>query len=724
GAGTVWYATDWHMEDVSAAKAAQATADANAAATSALGARVALTETGLTSASHQITDLTNTLGEVGGENLFFNPSFDRPLASDPRLADGWNTNAFSVTATPSLVTSSLDTSGKAQRIELTSLTAGSAVDFGVRTIALRPKVSSAQVIGASIYARGSAGLTLQIYIQARDSADASLASYGPYSINLGTAWKRASLLSLPLPEGTTQTNTFFRIQRSPGSALTAGFVEMDRAQLEIGTVVSGWRDNGQVNAAMTSQVSSAVESLNSTVSQQGATLTSVTNRTTALENSVNSPSNGLATKASTSALETLSGRVTATEQGLTSQATSLTGLTASIKAANSAGGNVVPNATFDPAYSRMGFTAVATSGTSVPPGCPLKYAAQLTSRDHYPLLADVPFVAVKPGDVWRLSALVACGAGTAPFNLYVQIGTDPNTVSRTGTGGGRVTTTSTWTRTTWDYTVPAGVFFIRPFLQIEQTAGAGTVWYATDWHMEDVSAAKAAQATADATAAALSSTQATVTQQGDRLTAEGQRIDGLYASVGDANAAIQTEATARSDGDTALGRRVDTVQSNLGTTNASVQQISTAQTALNGKVNATWSVKLGLTSGGTYYAAGFGLGLENQGGTFQSSFVVLANRFAIMNPVGEGLIVPFAVQNGQVFINDALISNLAVQKAIVGNSINSSALANDGTPIMRVDFASGTIIMLNQAANAYTVFNRNGIDMVINGVRRIRMGEW
>ncbi|WP_286952862.1 DUF1983 domain-containing protein, partial [Pseudomonas sp. UBA7336] len=549
-------------------------------------------------------------------------------------------------------------------------------------------------------------------------------SYGPYSINLGTAWKRASLLSLPLPEGTTQTNTFFRIQRSPGSALTAGFVEMDRAQLEIGTVVSGWRDNGQVNAAMTSQVSSAVESLNSTVSQQGATLTSVTNRTTALENSVNSPSNGLATKASTSALETLSGRVTATEQGLTSQATSLTGLTASIKAANSAGGNVVPNATFDPAYSRMGFTAVATSGTSVPPGCPLKYAAQLTSRDHYPLLADVPFVAVKPGDVWRLSALVACGAGTAPFNLYVQIGTDPNTVSRTGTGGGRVTTTSTWTRTTWDYTVPAGVFFIRPFLQIEQTAGAGTVWYATDWHMEDVSAAKAAQATADATAAALSSTQATVTQQGDRLTAEGQRIDGLYASVGDANAAIQTEATARSDGDTALGRRVDTVQSNLGTTNASVQQISTAQTALNGKVNATWSVKLGLTSGGTYYAAGFGLGLENQGGTFQSSFVVLANRFAIMNPVGEGLIVPFAVQNGQVFINDALISNLAVQKAIVGNSINSSALANDGTPIMRVDFASGTIIMLNQAANAYTVFNRNGIDMVINGVRRIRMGEW
>jgi hypothetical protein len=65
-----------------------------------------------------------------------------------------------------------------------------------------------------------------------------------------------------------------------------------------------------------------------------------------------------------------------------------------------------------------------------------------------------------------------------------------------------------------------------------------------------------------------------------------------------------------------------------------------------------------------------------------------------------------------------------VQKAIVGNSINSSELANDGTPIMRMDFASGTMILLNKAATAYTVYNRRGIDMVINGVRRIRMGEW
>ncbi|MGO0684078.1 phage tail tip fiber protein [Pseudomonas fulva] len=216
----------------------------------------------------------------------------------------------------------------------------------------------------------------------------------------------------------------------------------------------------------------------------------------------------------------------------------------------------------------------------------------------------------------------------------------------------------------------------------------------------------------------------TVTQQGDKLTAEAQRIDGLYTSVGNANAAIQSEASTRASAVTAMGKRVDGVQSSLGSTNAAVQQISTAQTGLNNKVNASYSVRLQVVNGNQYVAAGFGVGVENDGGVLQSTFAVMADRFAVLNPSGNGFVSPFAIQNGQVFLNEAFISTATIQRAIVGNSINSSELANNGVPIMRMDFASGTIIMQNKAASAYTVFNRSGIDMVINGVRRIRMGEW
>ena len=381
----------------------------------------------------------------------------------------------------------------------------------------------------------------------------------------------------------------------------------------------------------------------------------------------------VAKKADATAVQALSNRVTANEQGLTSAAESVTNLSASIKAANSAGGNIIPNATFDPAFTRMGFTVLATTASGVPAGCPFKYAAQLTARDHNPALADVPFAAVKPGDVWRLNALVACAAGAASFNLYIQIGSDPATVSRTGTSGGRVAPTSTWTRTTFDYTVPAGVYFIRPFLQIDQAAGAGTVWYATDWHMEDVSAAKAAQVTADATATALSSTQATVSQQGNKLTAETSRIDGLYTSVGNANTAIQNEATARSDADAALSQQIQTTQSSLGSTNASVQQISTAQTGLNNRVNAQYSIKVAVTQSGVYALGGIGVGIQNQNGVLQSVVAVLADQFAVINAAGNGFVSPFAVQGGQVFINDAFIRDASITNAKIANAAITSA---------------------------------------------------
>ncbi|MEX5323223.1 hypothetical protein WCE04_28325, partial [Pseudomonas shirazica] len=328
--------------------------------------------------------------------------------------------------------------------------------------------------------------------------------------------------------------------------------------------------------------SSALQEVTSRVTVAERDIVSTSSRTSALENTVNSTTSGLPSKASTAALSSVSGRVTATEQGLNSQAESVNSLTASVKAANSAGGNIVPNASFDPAYSQMGYGVLATTGADVPAGCPFKYAARLSSRDHYPALADVPFVPVKPGDIWRVSALVACVSGTAPFHLYIQVGTDPATIKGTGLGGGRVNTTSVWTRTSWDYTVPADVFFIRPFLQIEQVANGGTVWLATDWHMEDVSAAKTAQATADATATALSSTQATVTQQGEKLVAEGKRIDGLRVDV---------DSKASSSIVQSLTQRVTATEGKNGTQDQQISSQSAALLALTdtvaGKANAS-----------------------------------------------------------------------------------------------------------------------------------------
>ncbi|WP_172718806.1 hypothetical protein, partial [Escherichia coli] len=86
--------------------------------------------------------------------------------------------------------------------------------------------------------------------------------------------------------------------------------------------------------------------------------------------------------------------------------------------------------------------------------------------------------------------------------------------------------------------------YIRPFLQISQNSPYGTVWFVTDWHMRNVTAAQKVQDTADATAAAVDSLTTTVTQQGNLLTSTGNRTTQLENGLATTNAAVAKKADA------------------------------------------------------------------------------------------------------------------------------------------------------------------------------------
>ncbi|WP_236166736.1 phage tail tip fiber protein, partial [Pseudomonas juntendi] len=188
-----------------------------------------------------------------------------------------------------------------------------------------------------------------------------------------------------------------------------------------------------------------------------------------------------------------------------------------------------------------------------------------------------------------------------------------------------------------------------------------------------------------ASSRALESVTSTVTQQGATLNAESQRIEGLLTSVGAANAAIQNEATARSDAVTALSQQIQSTQSSLGATNASVQQISTAQTGLNNRVNAQFSIKVAVTQSGVYALGGIGVGIQNQNGVLQSVVAVLADQFAVINAAGNGYVSPFAIQGGQVFMNDAFIRDGSIINAKIANgSITSAKIGEAEVDTLRI----------------------------------------
>ncbi|PYZ82247.1 hypothetical protein DNK75_28495 [Klebsiella pneumoniae] len=329
----------------------------------------------------------------------------------------------------------------------------------------------------------------------------------------------------------------------------------------------------------------AISTLDSTVSQQGDQITSQGNSITKLTNDLATTNNNVSKKADQSALSVLSGRVDQTESGLSSANSSITALNSSVRAGNATSGDLISNPTFDPEFSQMGFTVVSSSSEGVPANCPYAYVARIAARDHHPNFAAIPATL---GDVYEMSALVACGAGSADFNLYLGTATRPSgSVGAPLSSGGNRKASATWQRVTWRFKITQGIVdrgFFRPFLQINQSSPFGTVWYVTDWHLRNVTDSSKVQDSLDATAKAIDSLTSTVNQQGENISSIGTRTTNLENNLRTTNANVAQKADANAL--TALTNRVTQTEKDINSTSSSV-------TNLNNKVD---SISVGGTN--------------------------------------------------------------------------------------------------------------------------------
>jgi len=141
---------------------------------------------------------------------------------------------------------------------------------------------------------------------------------------------------------------------------------------------------------------------------------------------------------------------------------------------------------------------------------------------------------------------------------------------------------------------------------------------------------------------------------------------------------IVTERNTRADALGAMAQDISTVQAKADSADGKADQaVASAQTnseaivEANGRMSATITQKLQILANGTRVVAGTGAGIEYDPdtGSFQSSYNVWADRFAVWSGSGTELFSPFVVSNGQVFINDAVIGKLTADK-ITGGTYN------------------------------------------------------
>ncbi len=330
------------------------------------------------------------------------------------------------------------------------------------------------------------------------------------------------------------------------------------------------------NLVSTKADSTALQTLSGRVDKTESSISTQNDAITKLNSSLDTTNKAVAKKAEQSSLDTLSGRVSSTENGITAANSSITSLNAAIRAENASSGDLITNPTFDPQYAQMGFTVVTTDTDGVPANCPFRYAAKLAYRDHHP---NFNTIVATLGDVFEISVLVACGAGNADFNLYIGTANGPTGgVGGPLYNGGNTKATSTWTRVTWKFTVSQAMVdkgYIRPFLQINQSSPFGTIWYVTDWHMRNITAASKAQDTANATSKAVDSLTSTVNQQGSDISSIGSRTTSLENGLSTTNAnvskkadssalqTLQNSVTQQGNDISGQGSRVTSLENNL-----------------------------------------------------------------------------------------------------------------------------------------------------------------
>ncbi|HGH7233025.1 TPA: carbohydrate binding domain-containing protein [Klebsiella aerogenes] len=362
---------------------------------------------------------------------------------------------------------------------------------------------------------------------------------------------------------------------SQGQQITQVSNKVDTVNTDLGKRIDQKADN------------KTVQDLSATVTQQGKDITAANQAITSLKGRVSTVEEGLAKAATADAVSKLDTRVTSAEGKIESQGTAITGINVALNSQTAAGGDYILNPTFDPAYPSMGFTRRDTVDNNdddsipydadIPAGAPRRYVARLASRDHQ---LNTPSWPVKAGQVFEISVWVAAKAGSvAAFNMYIGSATGPNTGAVAYAAlPGSVAPTQTWTEKKYRWTVPANFprGYMRPFLQVNQNAPFGSVWYATDFHCREITAAQGAQTAADAAAGAVTQLDAKVTQQGNTITSQGQAITAITGRVSN----LESGQSANSSAIQSLTQRTTAAEGKIETNSQAITSVTGAVNAM------------------------------------------------------------------------------------------------------------------------------------------------
>lgn len=171
----------------------------------------------------------------------------------------------------------------------------------------------------------------------------------------------------------------------------------------------------------------------------------------------------------------------------------------------------------------------------------------------------------------------------------------------------------------------------------------------------------------------------------DASQAVAESLRSMDASSGVGTANTTDFAKTMADFSQVSATKINSLSVTVNGQSAAITQASQAVADLSGNLNAMYSIKVGVDANGRQYAAGMGIGVQNTPAGMQSQVLFLADRFAVMTQAGGTVSLPFLVQNGQTFINEAFINYASITLARVGSWYSANYVAGQTGTIMKSD---------------------------------------
>ena len=211
-----------------------------------------------------------------------------------------------------------------------------------------------------------------------------------------------------------------------------------------------------------------------------------------------------------------------------------------------------------------------------------------------------------------------------------------------------------------------------------------------------------------------------VTEQSSQATA----LQTLTTDYEGNKASVQNQIGVLSSAQSAQATQISTLQTSVGNNSAAIQVQADALTTLDGRMKASYGIKVQTNANGTIYSAGMGIDITTNNGITQTQIVFQADRFALINVSNGATTLPFLIDSGVVYINSAMIKAASIDFLKISDTIQSDNYVANSTGWKL--WKNGTFELNGPVAGGGRMRITNQVILVYDaaGTLRVRLGIW